>query len=181
MGDVTQAANTAPRPSSAVVPFVNDSRAARDVRPMCITQAKSLFLALALLCSSYARADMPELVLRIGGHALSAEVASTDSQRSMGLMHRRILPENRGMLFVFPSLALHAMWMMNTYVPLSVAFLDRDGVIINIADMEPHTQTAHGALRPAKYALEANQGWFRKRGIKPGDKVEGVEKAGPAK
>jgi uncharacterized membrane protein (UPF0127 family) len=85
------------------------------------------------------------------------------------------------MRFVFPEAALHGMWMMNTYLPLSVAFLDRDGVIINIADMTPHTQTTHSAARPAKYALEVNQGWFRKRGIKPGDKVEGLEKAGAAR
>ena len=65
------------------------------------------------------------------------------------------------------------MWMMNTYVPLSVAFLDANGVIINIEDMEPHTQDTHPAARPAKYALEMNQGWFRKRGIKPGAKVGG--------
>jgi uncharacterized membrane protein (UPF0127 family) len=67
--------------------------------------------------------------------------------------------------------------MMNTHLPLSVAFLDREGVIINIADMEPHTQNSHHAMRPAKYALEMNQGWFRKRGIKPGDKLEGLDKA----
>lgn len=145
------------------------------------TLARSLLFALGLLCASYARADMPEIVLRIGTHELAAEVASTGSQRSLGLMHRRMLPENRGMLFVFPDVALHAMWMMNTFVPLSVAFLDRDGVIINIEDMQPHTQTAHGAVKPAKYALEANQGWFHKRGIKAGDKVRGLEKAGPAK
>lgn len=145
------------------------------------TRVRSLLVAVALLLASCARAEMPEITLRMGTHALTAEVANTDSQRAVGLMHRRMLPENRGMLFVFPDVALHAMWMMNTYVPLSVAFLDRDGIIINIADMQPHTQTTHGAVRPAKYALEANQGWFRKRGIKPGDKVEGLEKAGPAK
>lgn len=145
------------------------------------TFARVLALGFVLLWAMPARADMAEIVLRINGHALSAEVANTDPLRSKGLMHRRMLPENRGMLFVFPTIALHAMWMMNTYVPLSVAFLDRDGVIINIEDMQPHTQTPHGATRPAKYALEANQGWFRKRGIKPGDKVEGLDKAGSPK
>ena len=143
--------------------------------------AKSILFALMLVCATCVRAEMPEIALRMGKHELTTEVASTGSQRSLGLMHRRMLPENRGMLFVFPDVALHAMWMMNTFVPLSVAFLDRDGVIINIEDMQPHTQTAHGAVKPAKYALEANQGWFRKRGIKPGDKVEGLEKAGSAK
>lgn len=141
-------------------------------------RAQSLLLAVLLLASSAAAcAELPQTVLSIGQHTLTAEVANTDATRATGLMHRRMLPENRGMLFVFPEVALHGMWMMNTYLPLSVAFLDRDGVIINIADMAPHTQTTHGAARPAKYALEMNQGWFRKRGIKPGDKVEGLEKA----
>ena len=134
-----------------------------------------------LLVFNIAHAELPTMPLTIGSHSLVAEVASTDAQRGTGLMHRRILPENRGMLFVFPDSALHGMWMMNTFVPLSVAFIDRDGRIINIADMQPHTTDTHTATRPAKYALEMNQGWFRKRGIKAGDKVEGLEKAPPAR
>ena len=140
-------------------------------------------LAALLLCvsSSLAQADLPEVPLAIGGHKLTAEVASTDAQRSTGLMHRRMLPENRGMLFIFPDVAMHGMWMMNTFVPLSVAFLDREGRIINIEDMQPQTQNSHTAAKPAKYALEMNLGWFAKRGIKPGAKVEGIEKAGQAR
>jgi len=126
-------------------------------------------------------AELPQIRLTIGKSSVAAEVASTEGQRETGLMNRRMLPEDRGMLFVFPEIALHAMWMMNTYVPLSVAFLDRDGVIINIEDMQPQTQDTHPAARPARYALEVNQGWFRKRGIKPGDKVEGLDKAAPAR
>jgi uncharacterized membrane protein (UPF0127 family) len=137
--------------------------------------------ALLALWSSFALADLPEVVLTINKHALTAEVASTDATRSTGLMHRRMLPESRGMLFVFPDVGIHAMWMMNTHVPLSVAFIDTEGTIINIADMQPHTQNAHPATRPAKYALEMNQSWFRSRGIKPGDRVNGLEKAGPAR
>jgi uncharacterized membrane protein (UPF0127 family) len=140
---------------------------------------KSLAVATAFVVwSSSALAELPEIVVSIAGHRLTAEVAGTDAHRTTGLMHRRMLPENRGMLFVFPDVALHSMWMMNTYVPLSVAFLDRDGTIINIAEMQPQTQTTHSATRPAKYALEVNRGWFSKRGIKPGAKVEGLEKAG---
>jgi uncharacterized protein len=141
------------------------------------------FMGAVLVCLSTTvlAADLPHVTLAIGKHNLTAEVASTDPHRSTGLMNRRILPENWGMLFVFPEVARHAMWMMNTYVPLSVAFLDRDGTIINIADMQPQTTDSHPAAAPAKYALEMNQGWFRKRGIKPGDKVEGLEKAGPAR
>ena len=141
------------------------------------------FIAALVLCawSIAARADPPEVTLMITGKPLTAEVASNDAQRSTGLMHRRMLPENRGMLFVFPDTAMHGMWMMNTYVPLSVAFIDREGKIINIEDMQPQTQNPHTASKPAKYALEMNLGWFAKRGIKPGTKVEGLEKAGAAR
>jgi uncharacterized membrane protein (UPF0127 family) len=142
---------------------------------------KALIAVTIAVWSATALAGLPEIVVTVGGHKLTAEVASTDAQRTTGLMHRRMLPENRGMLFVFADVATHAMWMMNTYVPLSVAFLDRDGTIINIEDMQPHTQTPHAAAKPAKYALEATQGWFAKRGIKPGTKVEGLDKAGPAR
>jgi uncharacterized protein len=143
---------------------------------------RAVIAALVLCaCTTLAAAELPQIALGVGKHKLTAEVASTEAQRSTGLMHRRMLPEDRGMLFVFPEVALHGMWMMNTFVPLSVAFVDRDGVIINIEDMEPHTKNTHSAARAAKYALETNQGWFRKRGIKAGDKIEGLEKAGPAK
>lgn len=143
-------------------------------------EPKQLLAALLFaFAAALAHADLPEIVLSVGSHKVTAEVVSSDPQRMQGLMHRRMLPENRGMLFVFPDVAMHGMWMMNTYVPLSVAFLDSNGVIINIEDMEPQTQATHSATRPAKYALEVNRGWFRKRGIKPGEKVEGIDKAGP--
>lgn len=141
----------------------------------------ALTTAAVLAAMNPCRAELPEITLAVAGHRLTVEVAATDAHRSRGLMHRRMLPENRGMLFVFPELALHAMWMMNTYVPLSVAFLDEKGVIINIEDMSPHTPTPHGAARPAKYALEANRGWFRKRGIEAGAKVEGLDRAPSAR
>ena len=137
-----------------------------------------LILAAMLSFSAVAHAQLPEIGLSINGHKLTAEVARTEATRMEGLMHRRVLPENRGMLFVFRETAVHAMWMMNTYIPLSVAFLDANGVIINIEDMQPHTQDTHPAAKPAKYALEVNQGWFKKRGIKPGAKLDGMERAG---
>jgi uncharacterized membrane protein (UPF0127 family) len=146
------------------------------------TMIKAVITALLLCVWTIGfAAELPQIRLTIGKSSVAAEVASTEGQRETGLMNRRMLPEDRGMLFVFPEIALHAMWMMNTYVPLSVAFLDRDGVIINIEDMQPQTQDTHPAARPARYALEVNQGWFRKRGIKPGDKVEGLDKAAPAR
>ena len=146
------------------------------------TVPKQLLAALLLsFAAALAHAGLPEIVLSIGSHKVTAEVASSDPHRMQGLMHRRMLPENRGMLFVFSEIAMHGMWMMNTYVPLSVAFLDSNGVIINIEDMEPQTQVTHSATRPAKYALEVNRVWFRKRSIKPGEKVGGIEKAGAAR
>ena len=140
-------------------------------------------IATAALLSSTAAApaELPEIALSVGGHKLTAEVAHTEPARTQGLMHRRILPENRGMLFVFADVSRHAMWMMNTNIPLSVAFLDERGVIINIADMTPHTQDTHAAAKPAKYALEMNRGWFAKRGIRPGARIEGIERAPPAR
>ena len=138
--------------------------------------------AIALgLCAGAGAAELPEIPLTVSGHKLTVEVAANDEVRMQGLMHRRILPESRGMLFVFRDVERHAMWMMNTHIPLSVAFLDERGVIINIADMQPHTRDSHAAAKPAKYALEVNRGWFAKRGIKPGARVEGLERAPPAR
>jgi uncharacterized membrane protein (UPF0127 family) len=91
-------------------------------------------------------------------------------------MFRRQLGENSGMVFVYESEGRWAMWMKNTYVPLSVAFIDRNGRILNIEDMQPLTLDSHQSAGPAKYALEMNQGWFAKRGIQPGARVEGLEK-----
>ena len=145
-------------------------------------RACSAWLAAALvLATAVAAAQLPELALSVNGQRVTVEVANTEAARMEGLMHRRMLPESRGMLFVFPQQGLHGMWMVNTHVPLSVAFLDEQGIIINIADMEPRTRTTHAAIRPARYALEVNRGWFATRGIKPGMRVEGIEQAPPAR
>ncbi len=142
------------------------------LRPLLV-----LILAAAALAVTAARAQMPEITLTISGHKLTAEVAATDPERMQGLMHRRMMPEHRGMVFVFTSVSRHAMWMENTFIPLSVAFIDSDGIITNIEDMKPHTRDTHPAVKPVRYALEMNLGWFAKRGIKPGAKIEGLEKA----
>jgi len=137
--------------------------------------------ALLAVPAALTAADLPNITLSVNNHRLTAEVAYTEATRAQGLMYRRMLPENRGMLFVFQETALHGMWMMNTYVPLSVAFLDEHGIIINIADMEPHSRETHAAARPVRYALEVNRGWFAKRGIAPGARIEGIEKAPSAR
>jgi uncharacterized membrane protein (UPF0127 family) len=141
------------------------------------TSRRMLLWAALALAAIQAHAQMPEITLTIAGQKLTAEVAATNPERMQGLMHRRMMPENRGMLFVFEEESRHAMWMKNTYIPLSVAFIDSKGVITNIEDMKPHTEDTHPATRPARYALEMNLGWFAKRRIKAGAKIEGLEKA----
>ena len=128
---------------------------------------------------AHAQAPLPVANVRVAGHALRVEVAATDAQRSRGLMHRDKLGTNDGMLFVFEDPGYHSMWMMNTLIPLSVAFVDGDGRILNILDMEPQTLDPHAAAGPARYAIETNKGWFARRRIKAGDLVTGLPK--PAK
>lgn len=120
---------------------------------------------------------MPVMELTAGFHRIEAEVAANDQNRQVGLMNRKSMAQQRGMLFVFPQANTHCMWMRNTLLPLSVAFLDEDGVIINVEDMQPQTENNHCARRPARYALEMNLGWFAQRGLKPGARLGGVEKA----
>ena len=95
-------------------------------------------------------------------------------------MFRDKLGRNDGMLFVFDQIGYHGMWMKNTLIPLSVAFIDESGRILNIAEMEPHSEITHSAAGPARYALEMNAGWFKARNIAPGSVVKGLEKAPPA-
>ncbi len=132
--------------------------------------------AIAMLWAVPAPAD-PLLTypIKIKGHALRVELADTPAARRTGLMHRRSLGESSGMLFVFDAPSPQAMWMKNTLIPLSVAFVGADGRILNVEDMQPETEEAHESAGPAAYAIETNLGWFRKRGIKPGDSVEGLK------
>jgi uncharacterized membrane protein (UPF0127 family) len=126
-----------------------------------------------------AHAQMPRLDLSVGFYRIEAEVAADLKNRMQGLMQRRSMAPHQGMLFVFPQAARHCMWMKNTYLPLSVAFLDEEGRIINIEDMQPQTEDNHCAAKPARFALEMNQGWFTSKGIKPGVRLSGIEKAPP--
>ena len=137
-----------------------------------------LALALGILTAAPAGAEsrLPTTTLRIGPHALKVEVVRTDEQRSRGLMFREKLGRDDGMLFVFDEPAYHSMWMKNTLIPLSVAFVDAQGVILNILDMEPQTLDSHMSAGPSIYAIETNKGWFAGKKIKAGDKVAGLPK-----
>jgi uncharacterized membrane protein (UPF0127 family) len=136
-------------------------------------------LALAVTAAAGQAPALRTVELGAGMHLIRAEVADRDATRSLGLMHRTSLPQNGGMLFVFDQDAIHCMWMKNTLIPLSVAFLDAQGAIINVADMQPHSEQSHCAAAPARYALEMTQGWFAQRGIRAGTRLRGLEKVAP--
>ncbi|MEO8100899.1 MAG: DUF192 domain-containing protein [Betaproteobacteria bacterium] len=122
-------------------------------------------------------AMLPAITLKAGGQTIYAEVAATDETRQKGLMHREKLPGNTGMLFVFPDIAYHAMWMRNTPLPLAVAFMDQTGKIVSIHEMQPFTEISHQAAGPARYALEMNSGWFTRHKVKVGDSISGLGRA----
>jgi len=137
--------------------------------------------AAAWIASGVAFAELPILELSAGIHLVRAEVAYTFETRAQGLMFRQHLGPNQGMFFVFPQSELHCMWMKNTLIPLSVAFVDEKGKIVSISDMQPQTETSHCAAAPAKFALEMPAGWFATKGIKPGTTIQGLEKAPAAR
>ena len=112
--------------------------------------------------------------LNAGMHLIRAEVAADFTHRARGLMFRASMPQNAGMLFIFDEAGQQCMWMKNTLIPLSVAFIDEKGVITNVEDMQPQTEDSHCASRPARYALEMNRGWFAAKGIKPGSRIGGI-------
>lgn len=116
---------------------------------------------------------LPAATLTAGMHLIRAEVARTPEQRAIGLMHRKSLGSNDGMLFVFEQPGVQCFWMKNTLIPLSIAFLADDGSIVNIADMQPQSLDSHCSDKPVRLALEMNQGWFDKKGIKPGTRLRG--------
>jgi len=120
--------------------------------------------------------ELPILRLNAGIYVIQAEVAGTPQTRQIGLMQRKSMPIGAGMLFLFDESAAHCMWMKNTLIPLSVAFIDERGHIVNIADMQPLDETSHCASQPARFALEMNQGWFKKRGIAAGALIQGLER-----
>ncbi|MFT3850685.1 MAG: DUF192 domain-containing protein [Propionivibrio sp.] len=137
----------------------------------------SLCLTALLVSSAHAQTPMPRMELTAGFYRIVSEIAANQKDRMQGLMHRRSMQANEGMLFVFPQEDRHCMWMRNTFLPLSVAFLDAKGRILNIEDMEPQTEDNHCAAAPARYALEMNKGWFAGKGIAPGQNIGGVEKS----
>ena len=137
---------------------------------------RQLLALVAIVLTGNAAAALPTVELSAGMHLIHAEVAADFGSRSQGLMYRESLAPNSGMLFIFDEADIQCMWMKNTLIPLSVAFMDATGRIINIADMQPESEQTHCAAQPAVLALEMARGWFAQRGIKPGARIGGLEK-----
>jgi len=140
---------------------------------------KKLFALIAACAATLALAQDPQMTLpRVklgaGMHQIDAQVAAAPDERMTGLMFRKEMPQHEGMLFVFESPSEQCFWMKNTLLPLSAAFVADDGTIVNIEDMAPQTLDSHCSVKPVRFVLEMNKGWFAKKGIKAGAKLTGT-------
>lgn len=132
----------------------------------------ALLAALSVLGAAGCGHNGPSVRVRAGSGTVRAELAVTPEQRSLGLMYRKELGEDDGMLFVFADDKERSFWMRNTLVPLSIAYLDADRKIVRIRDMMPLVENGYSSGRPARYALEVNKGWFSEHGVTEGQTLE---------
>lgn len=141
----------------------------RKIAAVCALLAVST----VTLAQDQPQMDLQRVKLSVGMHRIDAQVAQTADQRQTGLMHRKEMPQHEGMIFVFDQPAQQCFWMKNTLLPLSAAFIADDGTIVNIEEMKPLVLDSHCSARPVRYVLEMNKGWFAKKGIKAGGKLQG--------
>jgi uncharacterized membrane protein (UPF0127 family) len=141
---------------------------------------KTLFSLLLALCFSglapaqeTPQTQLQRITLSAGIYQMDIQVALTPEQHQIGLMYRTEMPQGEGMLFVFQAPSKQCFWMKNTLLPLTAAFVADDGSIVNLEDMKPQTTDSHCSLKPVRYVLEMNQGWFAKKGLKAGSKLSG--------
>ena len=144
------------------------------MRKLAAALAAVLLLA-AGTALAQGRPGPPAIEAGIRRATVQAEVAETPRQREAGLMHRAGLPEDAGMLFIYPEASKLSFWMKNPRIPLSIAFISEKGVITEILDMDPprpgQEPPVYTSREANRYALEVNQGWFRKKGVGPGARV----------
>ena len=138
----------------------------------CLSAALSLCMGLAA-AQEAPQTQLQRITLSVGIHQIDTQVAITPEQHQIGLMYRTAMPQGEGMLFVFQNPSKQCFWMKNTILPLTAAFIADDGSIVNLEDMQPQTTDSHCSLKPVRYVLEMNQGWFAKKGIKAGFKLSG--------
>ena len=117
--------------------------------------------------------QLQRTTLNAGMHLIQVQLAQDFEQRQIGLMWRKEMPQNEGMLFIFEQPAVQCFWMRNTLLPLTAAFVLDDGSIVNFADMKPLSDDSHCSKKPVRFVLEMNQGWFAKRNIQAGFKLTG--------
>ena len=117
--------------------------------------------------------NLERVKLTSGMHRIDVQVAATPEQRQTGLMFRKDMPQHEGMIFIFEQPTQQCFWMKNTLIPLSAAFVGDDGTIVNIEDMKPQSLDAHCSAKPVRFVLEMNKGWFAKKGIVAGYKLQG--------
>ena len=141
-------------------------------------KAAAMLLAAALCaspaCAQEAPQRLPTVTLGLGIMNLKVEVAQTPREHEIGLMYRTSMPANEGMIFIFERPGVQCFWMKNTLIPLSVAFLADDGTVVNIDEMKAQTLDSHCSARPVRMVLEMNTGWFKRHGVKAGDKLSGA-------
>lgn len=147
--------------------FSNPTRARRTL--LCAL----LFAASAAPAQTGPQPKLPTVQLRAGMHLIQAEVARTPSQQATGMMFRREMGAQEGMLFVNEDRGQRCFWMRNTLIPLSIAFIADDGTIVNLADMQPQSDASQCSAAPVRFALEMRQGWFAQRGIQAGQRLHG--------
>ncbi len=138
----------------------------------------TLLLGVALASSAVAQSGpqptLPTARLSAGMHLITAELATTSQSRTIGMMFREKTAPNHGMLFVFETKAQECFWMRNTPLPLSIAFIADDGTILQIDDMAPKDDALHCSQHPVRFALEMEQGWFKRKGLAAGSKIGGL-------
>jgi uncharacterized protein len=133
----------------------------------------ALLFPLCALAQEAPQMNLQRVKLSAGMHIIDAQVALTPEQRQIGLMFRKEMPQQEGMIFVFEQASQQCFWMKNTLLPLTAAFVADDGTIVNLADMKPQTTDPHCSAKPVRYVLEMNKGWFAQKGIKAGSKLGG--------
>ena len=137
----------------------------------------ALVISTAILTSVIAQGvpqtQLPRTTLNAGMHLMQVQLAQNYEQRQIGLMWRKEMPQNEGMLFVFEQASVQCFWMRNTLIPLAAAFVADDGTVVNLADMKPMSDESHCSTKPVRFVLEMNQGWFAKRNIQAGYKLTG--------
>ena len=132
-------------------------------------------VGLAMACQALSGAPLrglPAANVTIGGQPVRLLLATTPEQHQTGLMYRESMAEDEGMLFVYDAPKMRCMWMKNTLIPLTAAFIDESGRILNLADMKPQTTRSHCSEGPVLYVLEMNRGWFARHGVREGERID---------